>query len=147
MYVFKNSLKQGHAGEVRLQAMYPWLVRTDGRREDFVMPTGDLLELKTESRSTAQTANIAAELNSSEGKPGAVERAVNDGIKYICFLYADNKLFMYNTAELLHHMYAYKHRTVLVPNQGYDTLIALIDREDIAHLEIDLAAFAPQDIA
>ena len=74
MYTFKDSLAQGTAGELRFLAMFPLLQMTDGRKADFILPNGRKADLKTESRSTAQTANFAIELYSSVDRPGAIER-------------------------------------------------------------------------
>lgn len=135
---FKRSLAAGAAGETRLHAMFPSWTRTDGRIEDFIMPNGDKVDLKTESRSSLDTPNIAAELSSSDGRPGAIERAVNDSVKYIIFLFADDVYFMYRAVDLLAYMNTAKHRTVRIPNQGWTSTIMLVPRETIKHLEVQI---------
>jgi hypothetical protein len=136
MFDFKSSLKQGHAGEARFAKLYPAYIRTDGRREDFIAPTGELVELKCESRTIEQTANLALELSSSEGRPGAIERAITDGITYIVYMFADGLTFTYNPKELFEHMSAngHKYRLINIPNRGYTSVVMLVPRADVAHL-------------
>ena len=136
MYTFKDSLAQGTAGELRFLAMFPLLQMTDGRKADFILPNGRKADLKTESRSTAQTANFAIELYSSVDRPGAIERAVNDNIDYIVYMFADKKLFAFLAIQLLQYIHNAKHRIVMVPNAGYETCVMLVPRAAITHLEV-----------
>lgn len=135
---FKSSLAYGHAGESRLASIKPSWRRTDGIKEDFVTPEGLLVELKTESRKSTDTPNIACELASSFGKPGAIERAVIDGIDIIIFLFADDQLFQYKVADLWSYVQENKdeHRTVLVENAGYRSSVLLVPRGNIEHIRM-----------
>lgn len=136
MHNFKNSLKVGHQGEKKFHKLHPEYIRTDGRLEDFIAPTGELVEIKYETRTTEQTLNLALELQSSETKPGAIARAVADGISYITYMFADGQLFTYNPTDLLEHMTAnsHKYRLVNIPNRGYTSVVMLVPRADVAHL-------------
>lgn len=138
---FKSKLKQGQSGEDRLHKLFPDWLRADGRVADFVTADGHLVELKTESRSTADTPNLAIEMASSPGKAGAIERAVTDNIDMIVFMYSDDKLFAYHPAALLEfaNVHRKKYRTVFVPNDGYDTEVLLIPRSAVTHLERNLS--------
>lgn len=139
MHNFKSSLGRGALGEAKFHKLFPTWTRTDGKKEDFITPEGKLVELKTEGRSTEQTPNLALELMSSPGKPGAVQRAVNDGIHYIVYLFADGKYFVYEPKALLEFMNtATKYRIVQIPNRTYETTVILIPRADVAHLEVTL---------
>jgi hypothetical protein len=131
---FENSLKSGHVGEIRMNAIKPAWVRTNGLKEDFILPDGDYLELKTESRASTDTPNIAVELSSSPGKPGALQSAVNNGCKYICFLFADDKYYIYNAQKLLEYVLSANHRTVKVANANYNSVVMLVPRTAVEDL-------------
>lgn len=139
MFNFKSSLAQGHAGEQRMLSLFPNWKRTDGRKEDFIMPNGHTVELKAEQRSTIETPNLAVELESSPGRPGALERAVNDDITYIVFLYSDGNYFTYKPQELLNFTKSNSFRIVKVQNPTYETTVALVPRRDVQHLEVQLS--------
>ena len=98
---FKNDLARGAKGEDRIASMFPKWTRSSGRKEDFVTDKGELVEVKTESRTTEQTANVALETESSPGRPGAIQRAVNDGVSLVVYLFADGEYFVYDAVRLL----------------------------------------------
>lgn len=137
---FKSKLKQGQSGEDRLHKLFPNWLRADGRIADFVTDEGHLIELKTESRTTEQTPNLALEMASSPGKPGAIQRAINDGIDTIVYMYADDRLFAYAPAALLEFAIQNrkKYRTVFVPNDSYESEVLLVPRDAVKHLERQL---------
>lgn len=137
MHSFRRSLKRGSTGEFRFHAMHPTLIRTDGKVEDFKTLNGKLVELKTESRSTLETPNIAVEMQSSEKRPGALQRAVDDNIDYIVYLFANDLYFCYNPKKLLEYVLAakVKYRHVDIPNKGYTSVVVLVPRADLLHLE------------
>ncbi len=137
---FGRSLSRGKMGEERIHKLFPTWTRTDGRKEDFITPEGKLVELKTEGRATTETKNLALELMSSPGKPGAIQRAVNDNIDYIIYLFADGKYFVYEPKRLLAYMneFAGQYRLVNIPNRTYETTVMLVPRADVAHLELEL---------
>lgn len=134
---FRSKLAQGQSGEERLHKLFPTWTRTDGKGADFITEHGFKVELKTESRSTAETPNIALELASSAGKPGAIHRAVEEGIDRIIFMYSDGALFCYSPAALLEFAVKNrtKYRTVFVDNDTYQTEVLLVPRKDVAALE------------
>lgn len=140
MHNFKSSLKAGAAGEARLHKLFPAWTRTAGRVEDFRTSEGKLVELKTEGRATTQTPNLALELMSSPGRPGAIARAVADNITYMIYLFADDKYFVYEPVALLEYMtvHANKYRLVQIPNRTYETTVMLVPRADLTHLEVKL---------
>lgn len=135
---FKRSLAAGHAGEQRIAELFPTWQRTDGRVEDFILPNGDKLDLKTESRSSTETPNIAAETASSEGRPGAIERAVNDDVKYIMYLFSDGVFFIYESTKLHDYMKMAKHRKVQIKNTAWTSTVMLVPREAVKHLEVQI---------
>lgn len=139
-YNFKSSLRQGQKGEDAFHKLFPDWTRSDGRKEDFVMPNGKTVELKTERRTTDETPNLALELESSPGRPGAIQRAVADGIDYIIYYFADGKYFVYKPQELLVVMSdpLKIYRTVAIPNTTYNTRVLLVPRKDLILLEVSL---------
>jgi hypothetical protein len=137
IYKFNESLKAGAAGEDKVQQLYPDWVRTDGRIADFITPDGKKIEVKTERRTTAETPNLALELASSPGRPGAIERAVADGIDYILYQFADDIIFVYQPVPLLSYMNENKHnyRQVNVNNGSYHSTVLLVPRIDLRRFE------------
>lgn len=133
---FQSSLKAGQIGEAAFHELYPDWERLEGTSADFKMPDGRLVELKTELRSTADTPNMAIELNSSAGKPGALEKSVTDGCSFIVYYYSDGAYFAFDPKELLEYVTKYRmlYRKVSVPNANYDTTVLLLPRRDIEHL-------------
>lgn len=136
-FTFKGQLKKGHEGEERIQKLFPNWIRTDGRAEDFFTPAGGSIEVKAESRTTEETPNLALELESSPGRPGAIERAVVDNIDYVVYLFADDKYFAYNPKRLLAFMQENKdkYRQVKVRNATYYTTVLLVPREALREFE------------
>jgi len=139
-FTFKGQLKKGQEGEDRLHRLFPDWIRTEGKVEDFFTPSGMAIEVKTESRTTKQTPNLALELESSPGRPGAIERALNDGIDYIVYLFADDLYFVYRPRRLMAFINAYKdkYRQVKVKNPTYYTTVLLVPREDLKEFECQL---------
>jgi hypothetical protein len=111
----------------------------DGRRADFETPNGKKVELKYESRTTAQTPNVALEVYSGHGI-GAIARAVEHGMDYIIFMYSDGQYFVYSPAKLLQFMNQPKlnYRVVSVSNPRYETIVMLVPRADLKECEIGL---------
>lgn len=139
---FKKSLAAGAKGEDRIHAMFPKWTRKDGRKEDFVTEDGLLVEVKTESRTTEQTPNVALEVESSPGKPGAIQRAVNDGVSLVVYLFADDKMFFYDATRLLDFMKVNdsKYRVVKIANRTYNTTIIVVPRADLKEVEVEIKA-------
>jgi hypothetical protein len=136
---FKNDLKRGAAGEDRIAKLFPTWTRESGRKQDFTMPDGTKVEVKTESRTTAQTPNVALEFESSPGKPGAVRRAVDDGVTVIVYLFKDDKLFFYDARKLYDFMVdnVERYRMVSVPNSTYVTQVLIVPRAHLKEVEVD----------
>lgn len=137
---FRSSLRQGQAGEAKLHELFPSWTRLDGRKADFAMPDGTLIELKTEGRSTAETANIALELHSSGDRPGAIERAVTDGVTYVIYMFADGIYFVYDALLLKNFLFENKelYRNVKIKNTSYHSTIVLVPREALKQIEVQL---------
>ena len=136
---FKKDLKRGQAGEERVAKLFPKWSRSDGRKEDFITDKGELVEVKTEGRSTAQTPNVALELESSTGRRGAIQRAVDDGISLVLYLFSDGEYFVYDAVRLLQFMKLNEneYRQVKIKNKTYETTVLIVPRKDLEEVEID----------
>ena len=137
---FLIDLKRGQDAEAKFHTKFPTWQRTDGRRADFIMPDGRTVELKTESRTTKETPNLALELESSPGKPGAIERAVRDGVTFIIYWFADDKYFVYQPSTLLAYLTLHnsKHRIIKVRNATYFTTVCLVPRDALKEFEMSV---------
>ena len=137
---FKADLAFGQDAEVEFHKLYPWLIREDGRKYDFSTPTGKLVELKTEKRTTAETPNVALEISSSVGRVGCIRNSFGYGVHYLVFSYADGKHFVYDCTSVFIYLIsnAYRYRSVLVSNGSYQTTVVLVPRADLKALEVRL---------
>ena len=137
VFHFGESFRQGTIGENRLLEKFPNLTKGDGRKVDIYTPSGKRLELKSESRSTEQTPNLAIETGHSNGALGALDRACEDDIDYLVYMYADGETFTYNPKELKAFLDSteLKFREVKVKNKAYMTHVSLVPREAVKHLE------------
>lgn len=135
---FQKDLKQGKAGEDAFHKLYPKLIKTNGRLYDFETIAGKRVELKTETRTTGETPNLALELNSSGGRLGCIQNAFKNSVDYLVYAFADDKHFVYNCTAVFIYMVsnAYRYRQVQVPNGTYKTTIVLIPRADLKALEV-----------
>lgn len=139
-YNFKSSLRQGQKGEEAFHKLFPDWTRSDGKKEDFVMPNGKLVELKTEGRTTEETPNVALELESSKGRPGAIQRAMTDGVHFVVYVFADGKYFVYDTLKLNEFIVERQseYRNVKIQNSTYQSIVLLVPREDLKRCEVPL---------
>lgn len=135
---FEGDLKAGQDAETTFHAKHPWLIRADGKLYDFETPKGKRVELKSEKRTTAETPNLALELNSSGGRLGCIQNAYNNDVHYLVYTFADGKQFTYNCTALFIFMIAnaYRYRQVHVSNGSYLTTVVLIPRADLHALEV-----------
>ncbi len=138
MHSFKASLAKGQAGEEAFHNLFPELTRTDGRLCDFITPAGHRLELKKESRTTAETPNIAVEIESSPGRLGAIYTASHNKVKYFVYFFADSRYFVYDTEALLEFILtnADRFRLVKVRNSTYYSTVILLPRLEVQSLEV-----------
>lgn len=135
---FESSLSYGKLREECFHALHPQLVRTDGLAEDFRTKSGKTIELKSERRQSIDTPNIAVEVESSPGSPGALQRAVNDNITIIVWMFADFATYAYRPEELAAFLTTFSGRIVEVNNGNYLTKVLLVPRDAVKHLEVDL---------
>jgi len=139
-YNFHNSLVAGHIGESRFKMLHPQMVATDGQTCDFVSSiTGLKYEVKTESRSVFETPNVAIELSSSFGRPGALHNAFKHS-DVLVYQFASGQLFAYDIKRLYYWMKKYKHnyRQVSVRNLTYSSTVALVPRKHLTFLQTDI---------
>ena len=135
MNKFDRDLSYGQYAELYIGAVHPTWVRNGGLGVDFTLPNGKTLELKAERRSSWETANIAVEIESSPGTPGAIYRAKAEGAAYIAYLFADNAFFIYTVDEVLKKLEG--KRVISVPNANYDTKIVLVPRAELRAVPIE----------
>lgn len=135
---FERSLKTGQAGEARFCKLVPGTYQAAGTKHDLERANGVTLELKTESRTTAQTPNLAVELASSHGKEGALHNAIKHS-DYIVWLFADDKYYVYKPKQLLAYIEQHSElRVVYVNNATYQSKVVLVPRDVVKHLEVEL---------
>lgn len=135
---FHRSLKAGAAGEAKFATKHPQLQKTDGLKHDFVSVVTNLkYELKTESRTTFQTPNIALEWSSSYCKRGAIHNALAHS-DIIVFAFANGREFAYKVKELYYWTRRNKKRLkkVTVSNGTYKSIVILVPRYEIKFLEV-----------
>lgn len=138
VFHFGSSLRQGTRGEERLLELYPNLKKGDGRKVDIYTPSGKHIELKSESRTIKETPNLAIEVGHSNGSVGALDRACNDNIDYLVYMFGCGTIFTYNPKQLKEFLdkSTINFRLVNVKNKSYTTTVKLVPREVVKHLEI-----------
>lgn len=141
MHNFKKSLKKGQDAEAEFLLKYPNLVRTDGRKHDYLNSKGEKVELKSDSYSLDQTENFFMEIVSVKEKLkiGGPFQSLSNGVDYYVYQFAsDNAVFIFKTSELCAKLLLIadvrKQRDVL--NKDYKTTGILIKRTDLTELLI-----------
>lgn len=138
VFHFGQSLKQGNRGEDRLLKQFPNLRKGDGRKVDIYTPSGKHIELKSESRTIEETPNLAIEIGHSNGSIGALDRACQDNIDYLVYMFGCGTIFTYNPKQLKEFLdkSSVNFRIVQVKNKSYTTFVKLVPRELVKHLQI-----------
>lgn len=148
MSKFKADLSIGQAGEELLLKMWPSLERLSGRHSDFLTPTYELLELKTDRRRLSDTPNMFIEVwsNKQLKRPGGLWQAFGRGSTLWAYMHLpDQIVHIYRTVQLLEYVEARigegRHAPLKVRevwNPRYTTVGVLLPREDVGHLVIDV---------
>jgi hypothetical protein len=140
-YSFKKQLSIGKQAEESFLQRYPNLVKLDGTGADFKLPTGQLLELKTDSRPSTKTGNLFIERYSSSLKksPGGPWKSLADGVEVFVYCFSD-LVFCFNVNQLVNFLEAnltnFQSRSI--NNGNYNTFGYLVPIENVAHLQLDL---------
>lgn len=137
---FNRSLAIGKRGEDALLLSWPGLEKLDGRRSDFrVTETGELLELKSDQYSMADTENFFIERwgNFDRKTNGGPWQAVDHGSTLWVYMYAKDRIaFIFHTPSLVafldEHLHLYEERQI--KNTSWLTVGYKVPRSALKHL-------------
>lgn len=131
VYDMQEQLKKGKAGEDLFLSFYPDLKRLDGRKGDFIGHTNRKIELKTDSYTTAKTANFFMErYRDEDNSPGGPWQAASHDCYYFVYLFADGIIYWFRTTELIEHLEANKgkYEERRIQNKGWAATGLLVPR-------------------
>lgn len=138
---FTEQLKIGNTGEVAFAARYPNLTKLDGRKGDFITPTGRVVEVKSDNYSSNLTPNFFMERWSStiEKKPGGPWQSSLHGCHYFVYLFIKEGLvYWFKLEELVpwlnEHEKEFQKRSVR--NKGWTAEGWLVPRSELEHLMV-----------
>ena len=131
-------LAYGQKREADFHKLFPFLARQDGLKEDFRLPDGSKLELKSERRSSIETPNIAVEVYSSAKSSGALYNAKNNGVKYVAYFFADNFIVIYDFIKLFNYIQYNYSDLRIVGVSGSTARVALIPRWKLKFCETSI---------
>jgi hypothetical protein len=136
---FQRSLVIGQAGEALLLELWPELRQTDGRKGDFLLHNGDVLEVKSDSYSLKATKNFFMERWSDfdRKKPGGPWQSLAHGAKYFFYWFpADLTGFLFHTQELVDKLEELEHtlETRFVDNETWTTVGYKVPRNDLLNI-------------
>lgn len=135
---FRKDLAKGHSGEIAfLERCNHQLKRTDGRKGDFELDNGDILELKADSYDHALTPNLFLELISYGDKVGGPAQAKAHGCKYFAYFFVNSgHLYLFKTNQLVAWLDKHQHKygRVFIKNKGYTTQGIKVRKIDVMHL-------------
>ncbi len=101
---FAKSLAIGKAGEALLLELWPELVPTDGRRGDFLLPSGDKMEVKSDNYDHTEFGNFFMERWSDfdRKKPGGPWQALEHGAPRFFYWFPKARIgYIFHTSELV----------------------------------------------
>jgi hypothetical protein len=99
---FQKDLEFGQLAEARFNILWPALTRTDGRKGDFTLPDGSIVELKTDKYNPCVFPNVIMERYRSGGLPGGPWQAQEHGAKYFSYWFIKwNILKLYHVDTLV----------------------------------------------
>lgn len=132
VFDMKTQLNIGQKGEELFLHFYSDLKRLDGKKGDFVGMTGRVIELKTESRNTTDTANFFIEKirNEETGLLGGPWQALEHGAYYFVVQFADGIVYWYRTQELVDWLVKneLQFKTRRIVNRGWSAVGLLVPR-------------------
>ena len=133
---FARSLAAGQAGEKLLLSLWPQLTPTDGRRGDFLLPSGEKMEVKSDSYDHNKTSNLFVERWSDfdAKKPGGAHQAQEHGAAYFFYWFPLNRIgYMFSVQDLVDFMdnFEFKYSPVLIENRSWTTVGYKVPREDL----------------
>lgn len=138
---FGTQLKVGNKGEESFLEAYPSLKRLGGRKGDFELPDGQILELKTDSYDPIKTPNFFMERfgNIEKKTPGGPWKAARDGASLFVYSYSKTgQCHWFNTDQLIKFLEekAEIFESRIISNKTWAALGYLVPRSSIKSLEI-----------
>lgn len=136
---FKSSLEVGQRGEEWLMSVWPELERLDGRKSDFKLPDGTLVEVKTDSYPMSKTPNFFMERYSDtfKGTPGGPWQALGHNSTLFVYVFsADKTAFIFDTKKLVEALepLILNMTPKIIKNARWETLGYTVPRDAISHL-------------
>lgn len=136
---FRSSLAVGQLGEEWLMSVWPELERLDGRKSDFKLPDGTLVEVKTDSYPMSKTANFFMERYSNMYKstPGGPWQALEHNSTLFVYVFSKDKaVFVFDTKKLVEALepIILKLTPKVVKNANWETMGYAVPRELVKHL-------------
>ena len=99
VFDFDIQLKVGVKGEADFKRYYSSLVPTKSvdRKQDFILATGQTVELKTDTYDMERTPNFFMELfgDMAKSKIGGPWRALQDGVEFFVYYFTKNRTFFW----------------------------------------------------
>ena len=129
----------GEKGELAFLKKYPDIVRTSGRKGDFIGFTKKLIELKTDTRSIDATPNFFIERFSSLAReaPGGPWQSSEHGVYYFVYLFVkEGVIYWFELDKLLQHLEANEkeYQKRYIRNVAWTALGYLVPRSSLEHL-------------
>ncbi len=133
---FARSLAKGKESEVLLLKLWPQLTPTDGRKGDFLLPSGDKLEVKSDNYDHEKTGNMFIERWSDfdKKKEGGPWQALEHGAKYFFYWFPLNRVgYMFETQNLVDFLAETEHTytPVLIENARWTTVGYKVPRDSL----------------
>lgn len=138
---WQNDLKRGKTAEEEFAKKWPKLIPTSGFKGDFELPTGEIVELKTDSYCALKWPNVIIERYRSKEKAGGPYQSLEHGAKYYAYWFKKNDLlFLYDVVELIKLVDAIvidkKLELQGIGNGSYTTRFYRVPRELLKDIEL-----------
>jgi hypothetical protein len=135
---FTDDLAYGQAAEAQFHTLYPNLIRTDGRKGDFINSAGELVELKTDryQRST----NLFMERYSFSDFPGgAFQASANNVVWYAYWFPKLHELYVFNVHDLIGYLdWRFSDDELIkIVNETHITRGWKVPKDQLAHLLVN----------
>jgi hypothetical protein len=137
---FEAQLEAGQKGEADFMAKYPALTKKGLKECDFEMPDGRWVELKTDSRTAAETGNLFIEVYSSlrANSPGGPWQAYGKGATFFVYRFSCGTEFWFDCERLMDFMEknenSFEARTIR--NANWDAAGLIVPIAAIQHLAV-----------
>lgn len=136
----RQQLKIGEVGAQLFHKAHPFLIKTDGRKGDFINPsTGLLIELKSDSYFNSKNFFMEFKSNLETGKAGGPWQAKEHGCDYFVYMFVPERtVYWFKVDELISWLegHAKDYAVRLVQNKGWAASGYLVPRLSIESLII-----------